>query len=84
MGPSGPPLYKIMGPSGPPLCTQVLRHVVGQIVCKPIKANVEAIEKSPIPCSKKELQRCLGIAGHYRKFCSNFSDTSGNVTKFTR
>ena len=57
-----------------------LGHVVGQGMVKPIKAKVEAIEKFPTPRTKKELQRFLGMAGYYRKFCQNFSDVASPLT----
>jgi len=57
-----------------------LGHVVGQGEVKPIKAKVEAIEKFPTPRTKKELQRFLGMAGYYRKFCPNFSDIACPLT----
>ena len=57
-----------------------LGHVVGQGNVKPIKAKVEAIEKFPTPKTKKELQRFLGMAGYYRKFCPNFSEIASPLT----
>jgi len=57
-----------------------LGHVVGQGQVKPIKAKVEAIEKFPTPKTRKELQRFLGMAGYYRKFCPNFSDVACPMT----
>ena len=47
---------------------------------KPIKAKVEVIETFPTPRTKKELQRFLGMAGYYRKFCQNFSDVASPLT----
>ncbi|PIK51902.1 hypothetical protein BSL78_11201 [Apostichopus japonicus] len=57
-----------------------LGHVIGQGKVKPIKAKVEAIEKFPTPKTRKELQRFLGMAGYYRKFCQNFSDVASPLT----
>ena len=57
-----------------------LGQVVGQGMVKPIKAKVEALENSPTPITKKELQRFLGMAGYYRKFCQNFSDVAIPLT----
>ena len=57
-----------------------LGHVVDQGMVKPIKAKVEAIEKFPTSRARKELQRFLGMAGYYRKFCQNFSDVASPLT----
>ena len=46
--------------------------IVGQGMVRTIKAKVEAIEKFPTPRIKKALQRFLGMAGYYRKFCQPF------------
>ena len=50
-----------------------LGHEVGQGKVMHIKAKVKAISEFPIPDGKKQLTRFLGMAGYYRKFCSNFS-----------
>lgn len=52
---------------------QYLGHRVGQGIVRPIAAKVEAINNFPVPTSRRELMRFLGMAGYYRKFCSNFS-----------
>ena len=57
-----------------------LGHVVGQGQVKPIQAKVEAIQKFPVPTTKKELMRFLGMAGYYRRFCRNFSETVAPLT----
>ena len=38
-------------------------YIVGQVQIKPVKAKVEAIVSFPVPKSKKELMRFLGMAG---------------------
>ena len=50
-----------------------LGHIVGQGQVKPVEAKVEAISDFPVPTSKRQLMRFLGMAGYYRKFCNNFS-----------
>ena len=50
-----------------------LGHEVGRGKVMPIKANDKAISEFLIPDGKKPLMRFLGMAGYYRKFCSNFS-----------
>ena len=49
-----------------------LCHVVGQGQVKPIFSKVQAINDFPVPSSKTQLMRFLGMAGYYRKFCNNF------------
>lgn len=57
-----------------------LGHIVGQGQVKPVMAKVEAINDFPVPTSKKELMRFLGMAGYYRRFCKNFSDVVSPLT----
>ena len=57
-----------------------LGHVVGQGQVRPIQAKVEAIEKFPTPTTRKQLMRFLGMAGYYRRFCPNFSETVAPLT----
>ena len=61
-----------------------LGHVVGQGQVKPVSAKVQTISDFPIPTSKKELMRFLGMAGYYRKFCSNFSTISAPLTNLLK
>lgn len=46
---------------------------VGQGQVRPIDAKVTAISEFPIPTTRRELRRFLGMAGYYRSFCKNFS-----------
>lgn len=57
-----------------------LGKVVGQGQVKPVMAKVVAIEAFPIPTSKKELLRFLGMVGYYRGFCNNFSTVAAPLT----
>ena len=50
-----------------------LGHVVGNGHVKPSDAKIQALLKYPVPQNKQELMRFLGMAGYYRRFCSNFS-----------
>ena len=61
-----------------------LGHVVGQGQVKPVTAKVGAIAHFPIPASRKELMRFLGMAGYYRKFCRNFSSVAAPLTNLLR
>lgn len=46
---------------------------VGQGQVRPIQAKVEAVANFPVPETRRELRRFLGMAGYYRSFCKNFS-----------
>ena len=46
-------------------------HIVGQGQVKPVEAKVEAISDLPVPTGKRHPMRVLGMAGYYRKLCSN-------------
>lgn len=57
-----------------------LGRVVGQGQVRPVAAKVLAIEQYPIPTTKKELMRFLGLVGYYRCFCQNFSSVVAPLT----
>ena len=57
-----------------------LGHIVGQGRVRPLDAKIQTIAKFPIPTSRKELARFLGMAGYYRSFCLNFSDIAAPLT----
>lgn len=50
-----------------------LGKVVGHGQVRPVEAKVTAIEQYPVPTTKKEVMRFLGLVGYYRSFCRNFS-----------
>ena len=57
-----------------------LGHIVGQVQVRPLDAKIQTIVKYPIPTSRKELARFLGMAGYYRNFCLNFSEIAAPLT----
>ena len=57
-----------------------LGHIVGQGQVRPLDAKIQTIAKFPIPTSRKELARFLGMAGYNRKFCFNFSEIATPLT----
>ena len=57
-----------------------LGHIVGQGQVRPLDAKIQTIVKYPIPTSRRELARFLGMAGYYRSFCLNFSDIAAPLT----
>ena len=57
-----------------------LGHIVGQGQVRPLDAKIQTIVKFPIPTSRKELARFLGMAGYYRNFILNFSEIAAPLT----
>ncbi|KAL7839440.1 hypothetical protein SRHO_G00260980 [Serrasalmus rhombeus] len=57
---------------------------VGQGQVCPVAAKVQAILDFPVPCTKRELRRFLGVVGYYRGFCRNFSDVVLPLTNLLR
>lgn len=57
-----------------------LGKVVGQGHVRPVMAKVTAISEYPVPATKKELMRFLGLVGYYRCFCRNFSSVVAPLT----
>lgn len=57
-----------------------LGKVVGNGCVKPIGAKVEAICDFPIPTTRRELHRFLGMVGYYRSFCENFANVVSPLT----
>lgn len=46
---------------------------IGHGQVRPVEAKVIAINEFPVPTTRRELRRFLGMAGYYRSFCRNFS-----------
>lgn len=61
-----------------------LGHIVGDGQIKPIKAKVQAIDKFPVPTTRKQIMRFLGMAGYYRKYCPNFSVIANPLTNLLK
>ncbi|KAI3359045.1 hypothetical protein L3Q82_015431 [Scortum barcoo] len=57
-----------------------LGKVVGQGQVRPVRAKVLAIDQFPVPTTKKELSRFLGMAGYYRGFWKDFSTVAAPLT----
>lgn len=57
-----------------------LGKVVGQGRVCAVQAEVDAVERYPVPTMKKELQRFLGLVGYYCSFCKNFSTVVAPLT----
>ncbi|XP_068240074.1 uncharacterized protein [Palaemon carinicauda] len=61
-----------------------LGHVVGKGEVLPKEVNVAKIKEFPVPSSKRELQRFLGMAGYYSRFVANYSDVIAPLTNLLR
>ncbi|CAM5149514.1 unnamed protein product [Natator depressus] len=61
-----------------------LGHQVGQGTIKPLQAKVDAIQKWPVPKSKKQVQSFLGLAGYYRRFVPQYSQIAAPLTDLSR
>ncbi|CAM4572737.1 unnamed protein product [Lepidochelys olivacea] len=61
-----------------------LGHQVGQGTISPLQAKVDAIQKWPVPRSKKQGQSFLGLAGYYRRFVPHYSQIAAPLTDLTK
>ncbi|CAM5167446.1 unnamed protein product [Natator depressus] len=61
-----------------------LGHQVGQGTISPLQAKVDAIQKWPVPKSKKQVQSFLGLAGYYRRFVLHYSQIAAPLTDLTK
>lgn len=50
----------------------------GQV--RPLEAKIAAIMSFPVPTTRRELRRFLGMTGYYRGFCRNFSSVAAPMT----
>ena len=57
-----------------------LGHIVSRGQVRSLDAKIQTIAKFPIPTSRKELARFLGITGYYRNFCLNFLEIAAPLT----
>ncbi len=57
-----------------------LGKVVGNGEVGPVHAKIQAIQTFPVPVTKKELMRSLGLVGYYRSFCRNLSTVVAPLT----
>ncbi|CAM4619043.1 unnamed protein product [Caretta caretta] len=61
-----------------------LGHQVGQGTINPLQAKVDAIQKWPVPKSKKQVQSFLGLAGYYRRFVPQYNQIAAPLTDLTK
>lgn len=53
---------------------------VGGGLVRPLEDKVAAILSFPVPSTRRELRRFLGMTGYYRGFCRNFSTIAAPLT----
>ncbi len=61
-----------------------LGHVVRHGQVRPVNVKVQAVEQFPVPTTKKELMRFLGLVGYYRAFCRFFYSFVAPLTDLLR
>ncbi|CAM5166320.1 unnamed protein product [Natator depressus] len=61
-----------------------LGHQVGQGTINSLQAKVDAIQKWPVPKSKKQIQSFLGLAGYYRRFVPQYSQITAPLADLTK
>jgi len=54
---------------------------VGNGKVRPLDGKVTAVLSYPVPTTRRELRRFLGMVGYYRCFCKNFSSVVAPLTK---
>ncbi len=50
---------------------------VGNGQVRPLDGKIAAVLEYPVPTTRRELRRFLGMVGYYRCFCNNFSSVVG-------
>ena len=63
---------------------QDLGHVVGRGVVRPDPTKLEAVDSFPIPKTKQQLRRFLGLTGYYRRFIQDYASIASPLTDLTR
>lgn len=56
---------------------------VGQGQVRPLMAKVQAVLDFPVPTTRRQLRRFLGMCGYYRGFCKNFATVVIPLTALT-
>lgn len=57
---------------------------MGQGEVHPVQGKVEAIKRFPVPTTKKDLMRFLGLAGFYCGFFHNYSTVAASLTELLK
>jgi hypothetical protein len=61
-----------------------LGHVLSRSGVSTHPAKVEAIQKFPVPMTRKHLRAFLGLCGYYRRFSDRFSHETAPLTQLLR
>ncbi|XP_063846835.1 uncharacterized protein LOC135092311 [Scylla paramamosain] len=89
------PIGLLVAPFGmhncPATFQQAMNHLIHGLTCVSVEhgcvkaktANVSAVQEYPVPNTKKEVQRFLGIADFCHHFCPNFDEAAALLTKLT-
>ena len=60
---------------------EYLGHEVTADGIKPLKRNVDKILNYPVPTTRHELERFIGLASYYRKFIQNFAKKTYHLSR---
>jgi len=60
-----------------------LGHVVSNNGCRPLPSKVAAVEEFPVPTSRRQLRRFLGMINFYRRFIPNCAAVSAPLHALT-
>ena len=61
-----------------------LGHRVGQGKIVPEQSKIDAVQRFPVPTTKKHVRVFLGLAGYYRKFIQNFSEITAPLSDLVK
>ena len=61
-----------------------LGHVVGNGQVQPEISKVEAVQRWPVPTTKKQVRAFLGLTGYYRKFIPHYATVAAPLTDLTK
>ena len=61
-----------------------LGHTVGNGVVQPELSKVEAVQRWPVPETKKQVRAFLGLTGYYRKFIPQYASIAAPLTDLTK
>jgi len=61
-----------------------LGHIVGNGCVRPEVSKLEAIERLPVPTTKKQVRSLLGLTGYYHKFIQNYAAITAPISDLIR
>ncbi|CAH1254301.1 GIN1 [Branchiostoma lanceolatum] len=63
---------------------EFLGHIISGDGTRTDPSKVSAVRDWPVPRNVKDIQKFLGFANYYRKFCKGFAETAKPLTNLTR